>query len=574
MAIYAFQRFIIKPSFCVGNLVAAIAVKEVSYLFILLSLSLPCSYAIADSDPDAETSDLKTVKVQLKWRHQFQFAGYYMAKELGYYQKAGLDVQLIERGSQGEATSIDKLMGGRVDFAVTDSGALLYRSTGAPLVALAAIFQHSPSIVITRKDIEQLHDLDGKKVMMSGGYMNAELITMLQKVGLSIDDVDVIPTIASVNSLIDGTTDAYNGYTVNEPYVLKEHGLEFNSFRPKDFGVDFYGDILTTTEGLIEQDPDMVDAFLEASLKGWKYAVNNQEEAVNVIIEKYNTQKKSRNHLLFEAKEASKLVFSEIVPIGYMNVERWQRIETIFRQQQLLNGPVNYDNFIYSNRVPNHMMDALYEYRLQIASGLILAFGGLILLHNVHLRRQVVLRTQELDESLLQAEVEARTDWLTGLPNRRQFFESVKYYIGQAERRGVNLAMISLDLDHFKKINDTYGHDAGDEALIQTANLLSQHVRKDDVVARLGGEEFSIACLDTNHSNVLLLAERIREAVLSSEISSGSQRFSCTASIGIAFWEQEDSFDRLLKKADQAMYEAKAKGRNRVSVWTPSAMIR
>lgn len=160
---------------------------------------------------------LEPVKVQLKWRHQYQFAGYYAAKELGFYEEAGLDVTLIER-TDAIVTPVARLMGGQVDFSVTDTGAMLYRSNGAPLVALATIFQHSPSVLITRAAVTELSSLQGKRVMLSGGYANAELITMLQKSGVDIDRVTVIPTRTSVDVLINGGTDAYNGYTTNEPF--------------------------------------------------------------------------------------------------------------------------------------------------------------------------------------------------------------------------------------------------------------------------------------------------------------------------------------------------------------------
>lgn len=314
----------------------------------------------------------------------------------------------------------------------------------------------------------------------------------------------------------------------------------------------------------------MVEAFRQASIRGWEYAVNHPLELVELIQAKYNTQGKSYEHLLFEAQSSNELVFSELVPIGYMNKDRWQRIEAVFRQQGLMNEPINYDQFLYKKSPNNPLAQLLYQYRLQIAAVVILFLGSLIALHNLHLRRQVALRTRELEESRLKAEAEARTDWLTGLPNRRHFIESVKQYIGQAERRGTDLVMLSLDLDYFKKINDTYGHAAGDAALIEIAKQLKQHVRKDDVVARLGGEEFSIICLDTDESRAWQLAERVSAAIVDSKVSYGTQEISCTVSVGMAFWEPGDSYDALLNKADEAMYLAKANGRNQIKLIKPA----
>lgn len=564
--VVAFKNTVISPlrQACIEG--ACASPMKIFCFILILSLLLPLQSFSAEG-----SSNLKHVSVQLKWRHQYQFAGYYVAKELGYYENAGLDVELIERAAQENATPIDKLMGGRVDFAVADSGALLYRSAGVPLVALAAVFQHSPSVLISLGNVTELTQLRHKHVMLGGGYMNAELLTMLQKAGVSTDDINIVPTIASIDELIQGRTDSYNGYTTNEPFVLGQRGVDFNVFRPKDFGVDFYGDILISTEATIERDPQMVKAFRDASLQGWKYAVEHPEVVVDLILDKYNTQGKNREHLLFEAKESNQLVFSEIVPIGYMNKERWQRIESIFRQHGLLKTPVDYERFLYDDVPSGQLMDILAQYRMQIAAGLVLLFGLMILLHNVHLRRQVALRTQELDEARIQAEIEARTDALTSLPNRRYFFESLDQYIGQAERRGLGLSMISMDLDHFKQINDTYGHAVGDAALIETAKLLSEHIRKGDVVARLGGEEFSIVCLDTDEASTGYLAERILEGIRAQEIRYGGQFFQCTVSIGIALWQHGDSAEELLKKSDKAMYEAKSNGRNQIKIWAASS---
>lgn len=545
------------------------------FLSILTALTVfHSARADTGSSPEQKAAvPLQEVRVQLKWTHQFQFAGYYAAIHNGYYRDAGLKVTLIEH-SPG-VTPIDQLMGGRVDFSVADSGALIYRAAGVPLVALAAIFQNSPSILISLAEsgISELSDLKNKRAMLSGGYMNAELMSMLQNVGIASDEIQLMPSDTDINVLIDGKTDAYNAYTTNEPYILTQRGISFISFLPRDYGVDFYGDILITTEATIATDPELVSNFREATLKGWNYAVRNPEELVDLILEKYNSQNKSREHLLFEAKESIKLILPNVVPIGYMNEERWQRIETIFRDQGILTQNVDLARFLYQSDEELMLAELFNRYKVEIIVSIIVLTGIMLLSHIVRLRTQIKMRTKELEEAKLRAEIDARTDMLTGLPNRRYFLEELTRDIAQAERHDIPLSIISVDIDFFKHINDKHGHAAGDEALRRAAQVFKNYTRSGDIAARIGGEEFAMACLNTKNEEAHKLAERLCLEMERKTINYGDESFHVTFSIGIATREKGDNVVQLLQKADSALYGAKQSGRNRICEWSPQSQI-
>jgi diguanylate cyclase (GGDEF)-like protein len=160
----------------------------------------------------------------------------------------------------------------------------------------------------------------------------------------------------------------------------------------------------------------------------------------------------------------------------------------------------------------------------------------------------------------------AATDALTGVPNQRTFSERYDREMRRAVRYKRPLSLIFVDLDHFKSINDTHGHAAGDEALIEVAQRLCDGVRETDLVARYGGEEFVVLLPETNLRAASTLAERLRRGVASAKIQGeGDTIFRVTASLGVAAYpETADSADTLLHTADQAMYHAKADGRNRV----------
>jgi diguanylate cyclase (GGDEF)-like protein len=526
------------------------------------------AWADTGADPESATeSSLQEVRVQLKWAHQFQFAGYYAAIHNGYYRNAGLDVTLIEY-SPGVAP-IDQLMGGRVDFAVADTGALLYRAVGVPLVALAAVFQNSPSVLVSRADtgIRELQALKNKRVMLAGGYMNAELMSMLNEAGITGNDINMVPSVTDINALIDGHVDAFNAYTTNELYELTRRNIPFVTFLPSDYGVDFYGDILITTEATIESSPEMVRRFHEATLRGWAYAVEEPEAVVDIILDHYNTQNKSRAHLMFEAEEAIKLILPNVVPIGYMNKERLQRIEEIFREQGFLTQSVDMKSFIYMPEESAMLLDMFNQYRLQIIAGIILVVVLLMLSHIIRLRTQINLRTKELKEAKKRAELEARTDLLTGLPNRRYFLEELARDIAQAERYDIPLSVISVDIDYFKNINDRHGHAAGDEALRCVGKIFRNYTRTGDIAARIGGEEFAVACLNTPREETHKLADRLCKEMKRKIIKYEDESFLITFSMGIAMREKGDNVEQLLKKADLALYDAKQGGRNRICVW-------
>jgi diguanylate cyclase (GGDEF)-like protein len=166
--------------------------------------------------------------------------------------------------------------------------------------------------------------------------------------------------------------------------------------------------------------------------------------------------------------------------------------------------------------------------------------------------------------NLALAESRALTDALTGLPNSRAVFDTVKRMVAQANRTVASLSAVMLDLDHFKEINDTLGHEKGDQALATVGDTLGHSVRASDFVGRYGGEEFLILLPDTGKADALALAEKLRLAVSRLRVP-GTER-SLTTSCGVATYPEDAADpDDLLRLADRALYAAKAAGRNRVA---------
>jgi diguanylate cyclase (GGDEF)-like protein len=185
---------------------------------------------------------------------------------------------------------------------------------------------------------------------------------------------------------------------------------------------------------------------------------------------------------------------------------------------------------------------------------------------NVHYNLANTIR--ELETSKAALAIQATTDPLTRLRNRRSFFEKAEEQVALYRRYKSDLSLMMIDIDHFKNINDTLGHDAGDEVLKHLATILTSMVRQVDVLARLGGEEFAILLPDTKRLGAAVLAERTRAAIEKNELSYNGKVVQLTASIGVASISTEgvNSIGELVRIADQRLYLAKDGGRNRICV--------
>lgn len=182
---------------------------------------------------------------------------------------------------------------------------------------------------------------------------------------------------------------------------------------------------------------------------------------------------------------------------------------------------------------------------------------------NAELEDIVAARTEELVEKNRLLEVLAVTDKLTGLYNRRKLDELLDEEIVRARRYGVQLSIIMLDIDHFKRVNDTYGHGAGDDVLVGMATLLRENTRDADALGRLGGEEFVVVCRHCDADACLHAATKLREAIAVHDFPGVGH---VTSSLGIASCRADDTAATLLARADAALYRAKAGGRNRVEL--------
>lgn len=332
-------------------------------------------------------ADTEKVVLQLAWMHQFQFAGYYAALHQGFYREAGLEVEIREGGKGRFAR--EEILSGRAQYGIAGSELLLHRSRGEPFVVLAPIFQHSPSILLTRKasGISSFQDLSGKRVMLVPGQQNAEILSALMSEGIALSAFERLDHTYDINDLIQGRTDAVSAYLTNEPWYLEARGIAPGILSPRTAGVDFYNDCLFTTEAQTDRHPEQVRAFLAASLRGWEFALAHPGDIVHLLKVTYGCQKE-RDHLEWEADAIRKSMLPHLVQIGHMNPARWRHIANTYHRLGLLPSDTSLDGFLYD---PDRKKSDAWM-ALAIAGGIgVLActWGMVMMVINARLRREI-----------------------------------------------------------------------------------------------------------------------------------------------------------------------------------------
>jgi len=239
----------------------------ISFLFSVVSLF----FSISAVPVWATQPHLEPVTIQLRWFHQFQFAGYYAAIEQGFYAEEGLQVSLRE--FEPGINRIVPVLEGKAQYGVGDPALLNLRNQGKPVVVLSQIFQHSHTVLIARREsaIFSADELVGKRVMLPLDDIGSAAIQamILEELG-DLNRINVVSHTYNDEKFIKGDVDAMSGYLSNEPFKLKIKGVAVNIIDPRSYGIDFYGDNLFTTDNEIAEHPERVNKIIRATLKGWE----------------------------------------------------------------------------------------------------------------------------------------------------------------------------------------------------------------------------------------------------------------------------------------------------------------
>lgn len=322
--------------------------------------------------------------------YQFEFAGPIAALEKGFYREAGLDVELHQGGPNIDP--ITPVANGAIDFGIAGSSLVLDRYGGKPVVALASLMQHSAVGLLARKSahIGSVFDLKGKRLAITFDTA-AENDAYLKSQGITASDYQRIDHFVSVAGLDAGEADAIAVYVSNELFQIRDRIDAYMLFTPRSSGIDLFGNILFTSEKLLARHPERVKAFRQATIRGWDYALKHPQEIADLILARYNSQHKSREHLLFEAEKLRELTRPDIVEPGYMSPGRWRHVAEVYAELGKLPADFDLDGFLYD---PTPRADLTWVYLGLFGSSLALLVVLGIAMHFRRMNRRLVLANQ------------------------------------------------------------------------------------------------------------------------------------------------------------------------------------
>ena len=311
-------------------------------ILIIISLfMIVASVMITGCGPAEIKEPPDKVTVQLKWFHQVQFAGFYAADQKGFYKEEGIDATLLPSAYLELDTVIDDLLNGTTDFAIRGGDEVLTaRADGKPIIAIAITFHINPWVYATLKEsgIEKPQDFVGKKLMIS---LDGKIIhqAVMRQMEINPEDVELVPYVFTTEPLATGQVDVQQMYQPSLGQSYEMEGYELNYIWPNDYKVKFYADTIFTTEQMIEEKPEIVERFLRATLKGWRYAIENPDEAADFALKYDPTLEEEVQKSKMEAQIP--LIHTGEAEIGWMVDSVWEGMHQMLLDGGILTQPIN-----------------------------------------------------------------------------------------------------------------------------------------------------------------------------------------------------------------------------------------
>jgi len=305
-------------------------------LLLIGLLLLGCGPSQSKKVPDE-------VKLQLKWVHQAQFAGFYVAQEKGYYTQENIKVSFLE-GGQG-IDNAGSVISGTAHFGVlSPEDILIKRSQGVPLTAIAAIYRRSAVVYLSKADSGIIRPADflGKKVAVAGTAgtirdFEFQFYALIKKLGLDSKKLKIVTYDPDYVAFYKGEVDVTATFATGGLIKMRQKGLKLNLIWPSDYGIHFYSDTLATTDKLISEKTDLITRFLRATLKGWQDAIEEYQQAVAITLKYAKIKDPQLQTAMMEAMLP--LVHTGEDQIGWMKPKWWQGMYQILLEQRLLDHP-------------------------------------------------------------------------------------------------------------------------------------------------------------------------------------------------------------------------------------------
>jgi diguanylate cyclase (GGDEF)-like protein len=321
--------------------------------------------------------------LQLKWEHEFQFAGYYAALWQGYYKDVDIDLEIkpISRQGGSVVSPIDEIQNGNANFAIGSLDILTAKDKGLDLVVLASIFQRSQTAIFSLSDtpISNLSQLAKLRIAVgTDAATEAEVGAVFKAQGFDLQQINFMHTENTIDALINNEVDAIVTYEISATFEAQEREVKLNKLDPADFGINFYGDTLFTSKQLTQRNPKLVANFISASIKGWQYAIEHKEEIARKISTELPRHLFSYNdtykYNLSYADLIDSLIGYPHKAIGEVNQNRWSIMNDNLRELGLVKSHLVEQEFFFIPPKNNTSLAANVWYFIILITLIVLIF--------------------------------------------------------------------------------------------------------------------------------------------------------------------------------------------------------
>jgi NitT/TauT family transport system substrate-binding protein len=305
----------------------------------------------AACDGSSPTPRPDEITVQLSWFPTVEFAGFYVADHLGYYADENLAVNLVPGGP--EANPVEEVLSGEAQFGLASGDMLVrLRDEGENLVCVSSIFRHNPLVVMSLADsgIKTPQDLIGKKVGVISEQLDTtwdrQFLAMLNNAGVDPDEMTLLPIedYHGANELTSGRLDAASGFfSTNEPVQARRDDHDLSLIFYSDYGVPVYVNPIFTTDAMVAEDPELVERFVRATLRGYEYAISNPEEAADITLEYDDSLDIGLQTATMKAQIP--IIDTGDAPLGWMDELTWRVTQDILLSQDVIESPMSVSNF-------------------------------------------------------------------------------------------------------------------------------------------------------------------------------------------------------------------------------------
>jgi polar amino acid transport system substrate-binding protein len=291
--------------------------------------------------------DLEKVSLQLEWKYQFEFAGFIAAKEKGFYRNEGLDVELREY--HNDVDIVTDVLSRKATYGVYNSSIVVNEGHIKPIVLLGTYFQRSPLVFVTRKGINHPVDMIGKKIMLTEDESKySSLALLLNHFGISPANAHIIKHSFVIQDFIDGKVDVMSAFRSNELYQIDKSGINYTIIDPSEYGFMMSAVNLFTSPEEAMEHTERTQRFIDATNRGWQYALDHPDEVIEMILKHYST-KKSREALKYEAAVTKKMMMTDFYPIGATNEELTVRVYKQLLQTGALVSDEKLGHYLFSD---------------------------------------------------------------------------------------------------------------------------------------------------------------------------------------------------------------------------------